>query len=106
MAWTHAQMYEYARLMCETEPHDVLGFIKKWITFQEQLSDMLPMIPVYSNVYFDFYTSDLTNYNILKYITWGDAIVPSAYYNVGQAMLEMEAAEEAEAEDDESFFDD
>ena len=109
MAWTHAQMYEYARLMCETEPHDVLGFIKKWITFQEQLSDMLPMIPVYSNVYFDFYTSDLTNYNILKYITWGDAIVPAAYYNVGQAMLEMEAAEaaeEAEAEDDESFFDD
>jgi len=98
LAWVHAQMYEYARLMCETEPQDALGFVTKWITFQEKLSDYLPMIPVYTNVYFDFYTSDLSNYNILKYITWGDAIVPSSYYNVGQAMADMIAEERAAAE--------
>lgn len=97
LAWVHAQMYEYARLMCETEPQDALGFVTKWITFQEKLSDYLPMIPVYTNVYFDFYTSDLSNYNILKYITWGDAIVPSSYYNVGQAMADMVAEERAAA---------
>ena len=97
LAWVHAQMYEYARLMCETEPQDALGFVTKWITFQEKLSDYLPMIPVYTNVYFDFYTSDLSNYNILKYITWGDAIVPSSYYNVGQAMADMIAEERAAA---------
>jgi hypothetical protein len=72
--------------------------VTKWITFQEKLSDYLPMIPVYTNVYFDFYTSDLSNYNILKYITWGDAIVPSTYYNVGQAMADMIAEERAAAE--------
>ncbi len=98
LAWVHAQMYEYARLMCETEPHDAFGFVTKWITFQEKLSDYLPMIPVYTNVYFDFYTSDLTNYNILKYITWGDAIVPASYYNAGQAMADMIAEERAAAE--------
>ena len=47
------------------------------------------LIPVYSNVYYDFYTSDLMNYDIIKYITWGDAIVPANYYNVYQSMLDM-----------------
>ena len=89
LAWAHSQMAEYARLMCETEPSDALGFVKKWITFQEQLSDLLPLIPVYSNIYFDFYTSDLMNYDIVYYITWGDAIVPASYYNVFQSMIDM-----------------
>ena len=99
LAWVHAQMHEYARLMCETDPHDALGFVKKWIVFQEHLSDWLPMIPVYTNVYFDFYTSDLANYNIRNYITWGCAIVPASYYNAGQAMADL-AAEKAAAADD------
>ena len=88
LAWVHAQMAEYARLMCETVPSDALGFVKKWITFQEQLSEMLPLLPVYSNVYYDFYTSDLMNYDIIQYITWGDAIVPASYYNVYQSMVD------------------
>ena len=89
LAWAHTQMAEYARLMCETEPSDALGFVQKWITFQEQLSDLLPLIPVYSNVYYDFYTGDLMNYDIIQYITWGDAIVASSYYNVYQSMVDM-----------------
>ena len=106
LAWAHSQMAEYARLMCETEPSDALGFMKKWITFQEQLSDLLPLIPVYSNIYFDFYTSDLMNYDIVYYITWGDAIVPASYYNVFQSMIDMgidptQTQEEDELEDDE-----
>ena len=88
LAWVHARMAEYARLMCETVPSDALGFVKKWITFQEQLSEMLPLLPVYSNVYYDFYTSDLMNYDIIRYITWGDAIVPASYYNVYQSMVD------------------
>ena len=79
LAWVHAQMYEYCRLMCETEPRDTLGFMQKWIAMQEKLTEYLPLIPVYSNVYFDFYTAELQNYDILNYITWGDAIVASKY---------------------------
>ena len=104
LAWAHTQMREYAHKMCETEPDDALDFVKKWITFQEQLSDLLPLIPVYSNVYFDFYTSDLTNYDILYYITWGDAIVPSIYAR--QEFKAPEETEEPELGDDEAFFDD
>ena len=111
LAWVHSQMAEYARLMCETEPYDALGFVKKWITFQEHLSDLLPLIPVYSNVYFDFYTSDLTNYDIVRWITWGDAIVPANYYDVYAAMAEMgidmnmggEEEPELEGEDEENW---
>ena len=94
LAWVHAQMYEYARLMCETDPHDTLGFMRKWVTFQEKFSDMLPMIPIYSNVYFDFYTKELLNYEIRKPVTWGDAIVPAS---MGLFVLEQEAAEAAAA---------
>ena len=79
LAWVHAHLHELARQMCETEPRDPLGYIRKWITFQEELSEYLPMIPVYSNIYFDFYPQELQKYNILKYITWGDAIVPSVF---------------------------
>ena len=104
LAWAHTQMREYAHKMCETEPDNALDFVKKWIIFQEQLSDLLPLIPVYSNVYFDFYTSDLTNYDILYYITWGDAIVPSIYAR--QEFKAPEETEEPELGDDEAFFDD
>ena len=88
LAWAHSRMAELSRLMCETMPSDALGFVRKWIVFQEELSELLPLIPVYSNVYYDFYASDLTDYDIIKYITWGDAIVPAHYYNVYESMVD------------------
>ena len=98
LAWVHAQMYEYCRLMCETEPRDVLGFMQKWITMQEKLTEYLPLIPVYSNVYFDFYTNELQNYEVLKNITWGDAIVSAVY---GPAPEEPEPGETDETGEEE-----
>ncbi len=106
LPWVHAQMHEYCRLMCETEPHDTLGFMKKWVAMQEHLTEMVPLIPVYSNVYFDFYTIDLQNYDILRYITWGDAITASSYYDTSEFMPTEEDEEEEELEDGEMIFDD
>ena len=96
LAWAHAQMYEYCRLMCETEPRDLFGFMQKWITMQEKLTEYLPLIPVYSNVYFDFYTDELQNYEVLKNITWGDAIVSAAYGPVPENPEPEETDETAE----------
>ena len=101
LAWAHSRMAEYARLMCETVPSDALDFVRKWITFQENLSELLPLIPVYSNVYYDFYVSDLTNYDIVKYITWGDAIVPAKYYNVYESLVDQGIDPEAPEEEPE-----
>ena len=103
LTWVHARMYDLAKNMCETEPRDPLTFIQKWIVFQEALSDYLPMIPVYSNVYFDFYPRELQNYDILKYITWGDAIVPATFqdYVTETEAEEGELTEEEETEGEE-----
>ena len=33
------------------------------------------MIPIYGNIYYDFYVGNLQNYDIAAYPTWGAAIV-------------------------------
>ena len=71
------ELYRLALNMRETEPGDVLGYLKKWISFQERFNETLPMIPVYSNSYFDFYTGSLQDYDITLRPTWGEAIVPA-----------------------------
>ena len=63
--------------MRTTVPGDVLSYVRKWVKFQERWTEVLPAIPVYSNIYFDFYTSALQNYRITSGITWADAIVGS-----------------------------
>ncbi len=69
------QLYDLAVDMRRTEPGDAISYCEKWITFQQRFSEVLPLIPVYSNAYFDFYTRSLQNYNIQENISWGKAIV-------------------------------
>lgn len=70
-------LYEIADNMRHTEPADYLTYIKHWLAFQERFAELQPAIPIYSNVYFDFYTSLLQNYNISSNVSWGQAIVPA-----------------------------
>ena len=75
-----SELYRLAVSMRETEPGDYLTYVQRWVAFQERFSKVLPMIPVYSNEYFDLYTPALQNYNIARHTTWGNAVVP-AYLN-------------------------
>lgn len=59
----------------KTETGDVLGYVRKWVAFQEYWNEVLPMIPIYSNIYFDFYTNRLQDYSINQHITWGEAVL-------------------------------
>lgn len=68
-------MYQLAVDMRKTEPGDVLSYCQKWVAFQERWTEVLPAIPVYSNVYFDFYTTCLQNYRVTENQTWTQAIV-------------------------------
>ena len=70
-------LYAEAVAMRSTEPGDVLTYVQHWVAFQERFNQILPMIPIYSNIYFDFYTRYLQNYNIDQNATWGEAIVPA-----------------------------
>ncbi len=58
-----------------TEKYDLKGFIQKWLQLQIELAESVPVIPIYSNVYFDFFIRELRDYRVEKYLGWGNAIV-------------------------------
>ncbi len=69
------ELYQLAVDMRKTEPGDVLTYCQKWVAFQQRWTEVLPAIPVYSNVYFDFYDSTLQNYLVSGSQTWSQAVV-------------------------------
>ena len=89
---TDEKLYEEAMAMRKTKSGDVLTYVRHWITFQERFNEILPMIPLYSNIYFDFYTKYLRNYNINQDATWGEAIV-GAYLSEEEPVQPEEQAE-------------
>ncbi|MBR5961808.1 MAG: hypothetical protein IKZ98_12550 [Clostridia bacterium] len=88
-----------AKAMRRTEPGDIFEYVSKWVTFQERYNEVLPTIPIYSNIYFDFYNEYLQNYYITGQVTWSQAILP-AYFALEN--METPAAEEG-ADDLETF---
>ena len=110
------ELWELAVDMRRTEPDDKAGYCAKWLKFQERIMDQLPVLPVYSNVYFDFYPLVLHEYYIADNISWPQTIVgsylgdyvPEAAITVdGEEILPeeeelpaIEPAEEAEPEEE------
>ncbi len=87
--------------MRKTDPGDVYDYVTKWVSFQERYNEVLPTIPIYSNIYYDFYTSQLQNYQITAHVAWTQAIL-QAYFGE-----EPEIPEETGEEDgDDVLFDD
>ena len=86
------KLFDLAWDMTHTEPGQVLEYMQRWVTFQEYFNETLPMLPIYSNVYFDFFIAELQNYNVGETVTWGQAIV-------GAELTEGGAATESEAQD-------
>ena len=75
-------LYNYARNLVRTDPQDTLGYCTKWVAFLEYMSDVMPVIPIYSNMYFDFYTSALTGYAPSDHLSWADAVFGMALEDV------------------------
>ena len=73
----HEELYEMALETVRTEPADGAAFLRKWVKLQERITETLPMIPVYTNVYFDFFSRELHDYRITEAVTWGEAITAS-----------------------------
>lgn len=89
------KLYALACDLRQTEPGDVLGYCQKWIALQEYYSEVLPTLPIYSNVYFDFYTSSLQDYDIAGDISWATAIA-GAYLSDAPETDEVETDEAEE----------
>ena len=95
------ELYQRAVALRQTEPRDLYTYITRWIAFQERYNEVLPAIPVYSNIYFDFYVPYLQNYNPGSHTTWSQAITESWF---GEAQPAAEETEEADGEN--TNFDD
>ena len=95
------ELYLRAVDMRKTEPGDIFTYVQKWIRFQERYNEVLPAIPIYSNIYFDFFTSQLQNYQITAHVTWSQAILESFFGLEDEPEDEADVRPEDEEEDDE-----
>lgn len=75
-------LYQLAADMRKTAPADVLGYVTKWVAFQERFQEVAPLIPVYSNTYYDFFSIHLQNYAITENTSWARAILGAALTDV------------------------
>ena len=80
-----AELYAMALEMVRTEPADLVGFEQKWTALQAKITETLPMVPVYSNTYFDFFSRKLHNYRITEAVSLGEALVESYMSDIEQA---------------------
>lgn len=101
-----AQLYADAVAMRQTESGDTLAYCQKWVTFQERFAEVVPVIPIYSNVYFDFYPRVLHDYQINGNMTWSEAIVGATLSDVSdeEAALPGAGPEEAAEADEEGLI--
>ena len=101
------EMYEDTVAMRQTEPGEVLEYVTEWITFMERFNETLPMIPVYSNVYFDIYSPLLQEYYISQNESWGQAIIGAWLGDAVEEEIEtFEEGDEFEEGDFEFFEND
>ena len=94
------ELWQDAVDMRQTEPGSVLEYVNEWILFVERFNDTLPMIPMYSNVYFDFFTPLLQDYYISQNQSWGQAIIGSV---LGEEVVSEEVETFEEGDEFEEF---
>ena len=72
------KLYQLAVNMRKVQPGDFAEYCSRWIRFQNYLMDQVPVLPAYTNDYYDFYVSGLEDYDITSYQTWSKAIVAAS----------------------------
>ena len=69
------ELYKLTVDMRHTEPADLAGYCAKWLKFQERFMEDLPVLPIYTNMYYDFYPQVLHDYYITENISWPQSII-------------------------------
>jgi len=76
------ELMEDALSMRMTPVGDDEGYVEKWLKFQERFNELKPMIPLFSNVYYDFFQNGLQDYQSNAYFSWATAVI---YSYIGDA---------------------
>ena len=91
------ELFALAGDLRRTEVGDNEAYLEKWLALQQRFNEVLPTIPLYSNVYFDFYTSELYGYQPSAYYSWASAILYATYgYEEETAVDETATAADGE----------
>ena len=99
-------LYWRAVNMRRTDPGDIFDYVSKWVSFQERYNEVLPTIPIYSNIYWDFFTEQLQNYYITSQVTWSQAILQSYFGLDGTAEEAEEFGDDGEEDGNLEVFED
>lgn len=69
------RLEDLARNITAAQPGNREAYLNRWMEFQDYWSEVLPMIPLYSNTYYDLFDSRLVGYFPQFYWSWGTAIL-------------------------------
>lgn len=69
------KLYQLAVDMARVKPLEFVTYLEKWQAFQEYYNEVLPTVPIYSDVYADFTSDRLTDFYITDYASWAIAIL-------------------------------
>lgn len=58
-----------------TEPENRAVYLERWFALQQRFMEVLPMVPLYSNTYYDAFGTQLENYHPDQYESWAVAVL-------------------------------
>ena len=73
------ELMELALNLRRTPSGDEETYIERWVELMKHFSDILPTLPIYSNVYYDFFANDLMQYEPNAHWGWASAILYSYF---------------------------
>lgn len=71
------ELEKFAREMVLVDPEDREGFRTRFVEFIDRWNYLLPDLPLYSNIYHDFYSEKLENYDMNSNIELYQALLPA-----------------------------
>ena len=69
------KLAELADKITDDQPGNRFAYLRRWMDFQRYWAEVLPMIPLYGNTYYDLHTQALVGYFPQFYWNWGTAIL-------------------------------
>lgn len=73
------KMMLLAQSVANTNPMDLHAYALKWIDFQQYFVEQMPMIPLYSSNYYDYFRPELQGYDPAKHLSWAAAILYASF---------------------------
>lgn len=93
-----ARLARQAARLRGTTPGDTERYLQRWQQLMTIFNDELPAIPLYSNMYFDFYANRVQNYAANAHWSWSAAILYTWVAEPEEAEDQDALTQEAETE--------